>query len=99
MGAFDNSGRPTVALDAFKEAAASVISPKNKPKWIFKPNTHTLLFENKQERISIFQMNGRLVNSFFATNTISLNDLQNGIYIVKAVSYKNEKPEIFKLVK
>lgn len=99
MGTFDNSGRPTVALDAFKEAAASVISPKNKPKWIFKPNTHTLLFENKQERISIFQMNGRLVNSFFATNTISLNDLQNGIYIVKAVSYKNEKPEIFKLVK
>lgn len=99
MGAFDNSGRPTVALDAFKEAAASVISPKNKPKWIFKPNTHILLFENKQEKISIFQMNGRLVNSFFATNTISLNDLQNGIYIVKAVSYKNEKPEIFKLVK
>jgi len=57
------------------------------------PVQSTLHFGEKVFEISVFDLNGKLIKSVSEANSIDLNDLQKGSYMIQ---YQNSKGEIVK---
>lgn len=83
LGAFDNSGKPTIALDAFNTGTADIIQTANplSIRWIVQ--TQTIVFNEVVATATLYDMNGKLVISRNNCNSIKPVSLPSGIYLVK----------------
>ena len=81
LGAFDNNGRPTVALDAFR-LATSVEEVNNAVRISYDRSLSTLFFSKPLRSLSIYSSSGRLEKKGTNLSSMPLNNVESGIYIL-----------------
>ena len=91
LGAFDNSGKPTVALDAFRNSTGMDQVTDNMLKILYSKATKSIIFGETLKSVSIINAEGKLILIRENTNKLSTQQLSAGIYVVKAVSHSGEK--------
>lgn len=90
LGAFNNNGRPTIALNAFRNAAillSSTTSPSSNDnsfnfKWDI--NSKELLFPFEIDELNIYTINGILVDSVSAVKSYHFAHTTPGVYLLEA---------------
>jgi arabinogalactan endo-1,4-beta-galactosidase len=97
LGAFDNTGKPTIALDAFKEVSQSTHPLQLKTGWRYDDLQKVILFDKTFSKVTLFDSAGTAIQSFASTNRISMKNMQKGIYILHA-SLKNAEPLLIKFI-
>jgi len=98
LGAFDNSGKPTIAMDAFT-LHTQVNNPAVSP-IIFNwdRNEGALKFNEILTNILIYSIDGRLIISATNTDYIFTKVLQSGVYIIKVLPVNDNKMQSFKFI-
>lgn len=97
LGAFDNTGKPTIALDAFKEVSQSTHPLQLKTGWRYDDLQKVILFDKTFSKVTLFDSAGTAIQSFASTNRISMKNMQKGIYILHA-ALKNTEPLLIKFI-
>ena len=91
LGAFDNSGKPTVALDAFRNSTGMDQVTDNMLKILYSKATKSIIFGETLKSVSIINAEGKLILIRENTNKLSTQQLSAGIYVIKAASHSGEK--------
>ena len=91
LGAFDYSGNPTVALDAFKNSTGIQTQPENGLKILYSKATESIKFSETLKSVSIINSEGKIILIHENTNNLSTQQLSAGIYVVKAATHSGEK--------
>lgn len=81
LGAFDNSGRPTKALDAF--GTTSSLEEVNNIKITFDYRSKTFSLSETVERLKIYSTAGRVEKTATHVNSILVDTLPSGVYILE----------------
>jgi hypothetical protein len=92
--------QPTVALDAFLiNPTTSAAALKSKP--ILKEDKHsgTLTFKEILSSIKIININGVTVKSKLNSDSISVMDLADGVYVIHAKVNKYSPVDVFKYIR
>lgn len=90
LGAFSNNGRPTIALDAFKNAAglsSSIFPTEDNINGInvrWDNTTKELFFPVQIDELNIYTINGILVDSVMAVNSYPFANTSPGLYLLEA---------------
>ncbi|MFZ4581286.1 MAG: glycosyl hydrolase 53 family protein [Paludibacter sp.] len=97
LGAFDNSGKPTVAMDAFKNATN--LQPNTYSKLEYKIDTLTkkVIFNKQLKSIEIYDVKGALIKIIQNNNSIALNQLCKGINILKIIDFEQNRLNTIKI--
>lgn len=82
LGAFDNNGRPTQALDAFK-LATSVENPDSSVSIRYDRFQQKLIFSEHVRSLSVYSISGRLEQKAAHLNSLSTEKFKSGIYILQ----------------
>jgi len=82
LGAFDNNGRPTTALDAFRQLT-STDEVKDTVRISYDRSQQILHFSEPIQHVSIYSASGRLEQQARNLNSLELNGLTTGIYILQ----------------
>lgn len=106
LGAFENAnipsvlyaGRPTIALDAFKNPAASV-----NPAIIAQPFRHdrenqVIYFDEEMHSIEIISPRGEIIKSNSASKSISTHGIPRGFYMVRINNMKTNHVYGYKII-
>lgn len=91
--------QPTVALDAFLTPTDLQESNVNGLTLTQNMQNHTLTFNETVASIEVINMNGVTIKTSTNTDSISVNDLSMGLYIIRARLQKNSPAGIFKYIK
>ncbi|MBP6610118.1 MAG: glycosyl hydrolase 53 family protein [Paludibacter sp.] len=99
LGAFDNTGKPTIALDAFKNATN--INSQTSPSLSFSidSNSTSIQFNKTLKLIELFNVSGVLIKTATNTNSININNLDQALLLIKATDYDLEKKTTLKFIK
>jgi len=82
LGAFDNGGKPTIALDAFKNTTQLPKTTLNKLKYNIDRVNKTIVFDKPIKGIDVFDAKGVLIQTSSNKNYIELNKLSKGVNII-----------------
>ncbi|MEI6555715.1 MAG: glycosyl hydrolase 53 family protein [Paludibacter sp.] len=100
LGAFDNSGKPTAALDAFSSNTGILMPNIDKPLTVNWNNQNQSFILNETIKdASLYTVNGEMINVIQNNNTISATSLPKGIYLVKVNTANNYPSQILKALK
>jgi len=86
LGAFNNSGRPTIALDAFRNAATStsgIYHHKFEYRW--NKETREISFPVELKELRVYQANGVLADTVYAIQSYRLAEQLSGVIILEAL--------------
>jgi len=83
LGAFDNSGKPTVAMDAFKNSTNIQISTFDDLTYKIDSVNKRIVFNKPLKSIDVYNINGSFVQSISTTNSIPLYVLCKGVNLLK----------------
>lgn len=100
LGAFDNSGKPTTALDAFSSNTGILKPNFDKAltvNWNYQ--NQSFILNETVKNASLYTVNGEIINLVQNNNTISASTLPNGIYLVKVNMADSYSSQILKAVK
>lgn len=98
LGAFDNSGKPTIALDAFN-TGTEVISQKNNPVSVrWDGQSRTIIFNEQVLTATLFDLNGKLIIQENNCNSIKTESMVKGIYILQVKQLITNKILNLKLI-
>lgn len=98
LGAFNLSGKPTEALDAFKIAANTEDLEENEHTARYNYESQELTFKDTVRNCQIFNSEGKLIQEFSNVNTINLKAIQNGVYIARIFLFTKNEPTEFKFI-
>ncbi len=99
LGAFDKSGKPTVALDAFNTQTA-VVFEKIKPLSAWWNNqTQTFSFGEEVSNICIYNLCGKVLSKKDKYAQIDMNSLLGGVYFIKANRLDTKEMLVYKVIK
>jgi Arabinogalactan endo-1,4-beta-galactosidase len=99
LGAFDNSGKPTAALDAFKSVSGltAVENPELKAFWDKK--TKSILFNFEATNTQLCDASGKYILQIAsAGSSLPVGNLQTGVYIVTANRLNENELYKFKVI-
>lgn len=96
LGAFDNSGKPTVALDAFKIMLTELTESRTKDGIRYLPVSNKIILENHPDSCSVYNIQGKLLNFYIHPTEIPTDKLDNGIYFL--IARKGNYYQTFKLL-
>lgn len=82
LGAFDNSGRPTQALDAFR-IASSLEEVEDSVEITYDNRSKRLYFSEPVGQLHIYSAAGRLEKTAFNLSSIRIDALPPGVYILE----------------
>ena len=99
LGAFDNSGKPTIALDAFKTQTETTSIIDSELKYGWNDTSKTIDFNYDVTDLKIINASGTSIIEYAYTKQIDLTTLQKGIYIIQATKKENNKSYTFKFIK
>jgi len=90
--------QPTIALDAFLTITA--LSETRDSKLILKLNNQngTLIFNETLASIEILNINGVIIREASNSGSITISNLQKGVYIIRAKSYNVNTATVFKFI-
>ncbi len=91
LGAFDNSGKPTVALDAFKINTGLNTSAGYPPDIHYSKDTRSINFGETLKSVSIVSTAGATILYRENTGALSTVKLPKGIYLVRAQYFSGKK--------
>lgn len=98
LSAWGNDGKPTLAMNAFNEltvldttADSQLIMHQDRQNGI-------ISFNKTLSKIEIININGIILYSVSTSNSISLNQLQKGVYLVRTTENNTAKVTIFKCI-
>lgn len=97
LGAFDNTGKPTMALDAFKSATSTTTNKVMPLKYYFSKNDLKIVFENSMSSIKIYTVDGKCIVYKEQTQEIDVKNWSNGVYIIQVV-YASNTHYVFKFL-
>jgi arabinogalactan endo-1,4-beta-galactosidase len=97
LGAFDNSGKPTVAMDAFKNATNLQPNIYSKLEYKIDTLTKTVIFNKQLKSIEIYDVKGALIKIIQNNNSIALNQLCKGINILKIIDFEQNRLKTIKI--
>ncbi len=97
LGAFNNNGQPTVAMDAFKTSTIhnNVYKESINYNWISAEKT--LKFNKTISRLNIFTLDGRLIYNEQTSDTFHIDKIKTGIYIMSFNDDQSLTNQTFKL--
>lgn len=98
LGAFDNSGKPTVAMDAFKNTTSTNSTTYNELTYYIDSVGRTINFNCPVNKIEIFDANGSLINTVSGKNIISLQELAAGINIFRISKTTDSQISVIKFI-
>lgn len=97
FGAFNNSGRPTIALDAFRNAATSVENiSTTQLNYRWDKSKAEIHFPFEIDELRVYQVNGELVDTVFAVRNYRLMSANKGVIIMEAF-HRNGR-DVFRLI-
>ena len=97
LGAFDNSGKPTVAMDAFKNSTQTITVEELKLNYKIDFDSNTIIFNKPISKIEIISLNGKTTKSIINRNTISATELVSELNIFK-ITEPDNRISIFKIL-
>jgi arabinogalactan endo-1,4-beta-galactosidase len=97
LGAFDNSGKPTVAMDAFKNATNLQPNTYSKLEYKIDTLTKTVIFNKQLKSIEIYDVKGALIKIIQNNNSIALNQLCKGINILNIIDFEQNRLNTIKI--
>jgi arabinogalactan endo-1,4-beta-galactosidase len=97
LGAFDNSGKPTVAMDAFKNATNLQPNTYSKLEYKIDTLTKTVIFNKQLKSIEIYDVKGALIKIIQNNNSFALNQLCKGINILKIIDFEQNRLNTIKI--
>lgn len=96
LGSFNNQGKPTRALDAFKNAAGTnEIAVPDTIVWWDNTNKRVEL-SRRVDSLQLYDINGALIHSATNTQSVSGQQLATGTYLVETKI--DDQKEVFKLI-
>jgi len=84
LGAFDNTGKPTVALDAFNIQTDVTNQKINLLSASWNIETNTVIFNEPVESAILYDLNGRVMGQVKNSNYLKPVAISAGIYLIKA---------------
>ena len=97
LGAFDNSGKPTVAMDAFKTPTNLQTPLDNTLEYKIDTLSKTITFNKKLKRIEIYDAKGALLSIVQNNNSVSLHQLCKGINILRTIDFEQNELNTIKI--
>ena len=97
LGAFDNSGKPTLALNAFSLGTESISEKINPLVVYWNKQSQTISFNEQIATASLFDIRGKIITQRTNSNSIKTISLPKGIYIVKAKRFNSTEIVIRKI--
>ena len=91
LGAFDNSGRPTIAMDAFRSITETQQLKADTLNIHYNKTAAEISFDEKLQKIKIVNPAGQIVLNCEHTDSIDTQKLSPGTYIVNAQSYSGKE--------
>lgn len=100
LGAFDDTGKPTVALDAFQISTGNQKITGNEKKITINRMTQEIIFSEIIQSVSIFNTSGQLeFKEIGSIKSIHTSSLKSGIYLIHFKDFENnyqkQKIQIF----
>lgn len=97
LGAFDNSGKPTIAMDAFKNSTNISETKEQKISYKIDSDKNTIIFNKPISKIEIICLNGKTTKSILNRNIVSASELSSEVNILKITEPDNQV-SIFKIL-
>ena len=98
LGAFDNSGKPTIAMEAFS-LNTNVYNPEKQDlKYSWDKHSGVLKFNNFLYEIAVLGMDSRLLFTTYNSYFLRTAGLQSNVYLIKVRQSKTEKTQIIKFI-
>lgn len=94
LGAFDNSGKPTIAMDAFNNLTTVKNISDNTTKYTYHKDSQVVTFSEKIKQINILNLNGSKLLSVVNTESVNMKNLQKGIYIIDLEQYSGKNTSL-----
>jgi arabinogalactan endo-1,4-beta-galactosidase len=91
LGAFDNSGKPTIALDAFKLASEITEVAEDKSFYKWDSAIHQLSFTRPVSRMNIYDSKGKLLFSEINIQKYQNTELKNGVFLLEVITESSER--------
>lgn len=91
LGAFQNNGRPTKAMDAFRNTTNTEKLEAEKLTMWYNKNSQNILFSEKLQSVSIINNSGQTILTCEHIDTLSTHIVAQGTYIVKAIQYSGKE--------
>lgn len=91
LGAFDNSGRPTVALDAFRNITETLQLKAETFNIHYNKTAAEISFDERFRKVSVISAAGKIVLTAENTDSIATRQLSPGTYIVNALAYSGKE--------
>jgi arabinogalactan endo-1,4-beta-galactosidase len=86
LGAFNNSGRPTIALDAFRNAVTSTSETyQNKLEYRWNKEIREISFPVELNELRVYQANGVLTDTVYAIQSYRMAEQLSGVIILEAL--------------
>ena len=98
LGAFDNTGKPTIALDAFNSSTAVESPIENQVSLSVDRQNKQLLFSALMNKIEIITINGVITKSVTKSNSISTAQLPKGLYLVRTTRAATVHPTVTRFI-
>ncbi len=98
LGAFDNSGKPTVAMDAFSINTDLYIPSNQDFKFTWDKNAGELKFNQLFFKISLHGIDGKLLKSTKNSDFLTTIGLQPNVYLIQVHQSKTDKMQSFKII-
>lgn len=98
LGAFDNSGKPTVAMDAFSINTDLYIPSNQDYKFTWDKNAGVLKFNQIFSKISLHGIDGKLLKSTKNSDFLTTIGLQPNVYLIQVHQSKTDKMQCLKII-
>ena len=100
LGAFDNSGKPTAALDAFN-TNTDVKSVSDRQTISVSWNSHKQAFMLSETvcNATLYDLNGKIIKITQYSNSVCVPSITNGIYLIKINPFNTNEIRTLKAVK
>lgn len=98
-GAFDNSRKPTVAMDAFNNLTALITPTESELIMHQDKQNKTLFFNEEMAKIEIVTLNGMMIKSVGKSTSISTGNLPKGSYLIRTKTIHTNNSSVYKFIR
>jgi len=99
LGAFDNSGKPTVAMDAFGTSTGFDYQKLTPVSARWNSENQSFLISKDINNATLFNISGQQMKIKTGTRSVSTSLLPNGVYILKASLLNSNKTVVLRVIK
>ncbi|MDD3321335.1 MAG: glycosyl hydrolase 53 family protein [Paludibacter sp.] len=98
LSAWGNNGQPTIAMNAFNNLTANYTPNESSVKLFLNRQNSELEFSVICSKIEILNLNGMILDSITNSNSINIQQLPKGSYLIRTFGEKSKDVSIFKFI-